>query len=175
MEDKKVVTGQMGELSEEVTGSNFKKFSMSLVESSKKTIDPNEDSLPLLFVVQQKNIYAFPLPVGLDAINEALTGIAATLKGAQAYVYIAATWALTTGNEKEIAQYTEHPEDIAENPFKDERMRYEARGFGQEYQGYYEITHEEDGNIKIGTELIATKEKMSLVDVAGMLESMIGD
>lgn len=168
----KAIEGMVGEIEKELDEITFLPFVKNLMDSAKKTLNKDEQTSPLLFVIKGLSVYAFPLELPVNEIPDALTAIANDLEKIDAYVYITESWSLGVDSAQEAMLYSKHPDQIAENPFKDERIVFEASGYHQMHRGYSDIKRDERGEISIGN-LHIDGVKMSLLDVESILAPRI--
>lgn len=171
------IRGTVYEMERDLDEENFELFVDAVLEGDMNSLISDGEVNATVRVIKDHKLFDFTVPIGRQQAGSFMVDIANAMKPADAYVFITEAWALDVPaeNKDAIMHYALHPEALAENPFKSERLIYEGHGFGMTYAGYIKVERDDRGNIVVGERIIddETSHTSGLMNAADLLLPML--
>ena len=154
----------------------FKEVIEKLITVAGETLVKKGAVSSRVFVLKGSDLIVYPVPDGHNEMAECFIGIVSENENADGYVFITETWSISVPIDSEhediVKEYLRTPGSIANNPFKDETLTFDAKGFGEEFSGHRLFTRSDDGKIILG-DLEFDYAKDMFGDVADLLKPMV--
>jgi hypothetical protein len=153
---------------------SFKDIVESAVRVAKDTVLSDGDVQPCLVIIKDTKAYIIPVPDGHQEMASFFVDMVEKYKGCRGYIFITESWALHVSTEdfKEVSKYLQNPDSIALNPFKEERLTFHAATHDESFEGYVEMTRDDDGNLVLGNTVYEVVSE-HFTNVADLLLPMV--
>lgn len=152
----------------------FKEMVAAAIQVAKDTVINDGDVQPTLVVIQDEKAIIISVPDGHQEMAKFFTDMVEKYQGCRGYIFITESWALhvATQDMDEVTKYMNNPDEIALNPFKEERLTFHAATKDEVFEGYVEMKRDDEGNIVLGN-TVDEEVSEQIVNVADLLLPMV--
>jgi hypothetical protein len=155
--------------------SSLKDILDAVLDESREVIERDGEVDPALIILEEPP-RVLDIPEGHQEMAAFFVNAADKYRGSRGYVFITESWSLSVSTEdmNEVNKYLFDPTSIALNPFRKERIVFNAKSKDESYEGYIELERDEEGKAVLGKTVFENEKKEHFgANVADLLETMV--